>query len=100
MTLGRKTGGGSRLGRPNKHPKAFRDQLRQYCESLGIDPFRFLADCIANDKKVCIGLDEKGTRVMAPAVPMQLKVLCAKELCQYLEPKGLSQNRSRSLLAG
>jgi hypothetical protein len=87
MTLGRKTGGGSRLGKPNKHPKAFRDQLRAYCQSINVDPFRFLADCIADEKMVAIGMDDQGKRVMAPAVSMQLKVLCAKELCQYLEPK-------------
>ena len=84
---GSKSGGGSRLGKPNKNPRGFRDQLRKYCESVNVDPFRFLADCIASTKMVAIGVDAQGTRVMAPAVPMQLKVLCAKELCQYLEPK-------------
>src|SRR6478672_10448666 len=87
MTLGRKTGGGSRLGKPNKRPKAFRDQLRQYCESLGIDPFRYMADLIADKSLICVGVDDSGKRLMAPLVPIAVKFNCAKELCSYLEQK-------------
>ena len=84
---GRFTGGGSRLGKPNKHPKAFRDKLRAYCARLGIDPFEYMADLIANTELVPIGVDAEGQPVLAPLVPVQVKFNCAKELASYLEPR-------------
>lgn len=87
MAHGQFTGGGSRKGRPNKHPKAFRDQLRAYCESIGVDPHLFLADLIANTETVVVGFDLNGGAITQPAVNTAIKFHAAKELAQYLEPK-------------
>lgn len=70
MARGKKTGGGSRKGVPNKHPISFREGLRQYCEELGVDPHKFMAEIIA---------DKNADHV--------LKLNAAKELAQYIEPK-------------
>src|SRR4029453_1157707 len=87
MTIGRKTGGGSRKGRKNKHPKGFRAQLRAYCAARGIDPFHFLADLIANTETIIVGVDAQSTPITAPAVSLDLKFRAARELASYLEPK-------------
>ena len=87
MTLGRKTGGGSRLGKPNKHPKAFKDRIWAYCAAKGVDPFEFMIDMIVNAKTVCIGLDDQNKRVLVPEVSMALKFQAAREIACYLEPK-------------
>ncbi|SRR6266568_3730280 len=87
MANGRKSGGGSRKGRPNKHKTTFREQLRAYCESLGVDPHRFMADLMADDSDVVYGVDVEGNPIMGPAVKKELKFNAAKELAQYLEPK-------------
>jgi hypothetical protein len=84
---GVKTGGGSRKGRPNKHPISFREQLRQYCASIGVDPFRYMADLIANQETVVIGVDAGGMPLTQPAVPTTTKFNAAKELATFLEPK-------------
>src|SRR2546426_1094030 len=87
MANGHKTGGGSRRGKKNKHPKAFRDQLRAYCDQLGVDPFHCMADLIANQDVITIAVDTEGTPTTAPAVSLDLKFRAARELAQYLEPK-------------
>jgi hypothetical protein len=71
VAKGRKTGGGSRKGCPNKHPGSFREALRQYCASIGVDPHKFMADIIAD-----ANLDN-----------MVLKFNAARELAKYLEPQ-------------
>jgi hypothetical protein len=70
MAKGVKTGGGSRKGIPNKQPSSFRTQLREYCESIGADPHKFLADIIVD-----------------PDAEVGLRVNAAKELAKYLEPQ-------------
>jgi hypothetical protein len=87
MAKGKKTGGGSRKGRPNTHKSTFRTQLRDYCASLGVDPHRFMADMIADTSTVVVGLDAEGTPITAPACKPELKLAAARELAQYLEPK-------------
>jgi hypothetical protein len=87
MAAGRKTGGGSRKGIPNKHPTAFRDQLRTYCASIGADPFRFMADLLVNTETVLVGVTDAGEPLSQPAVSLGLKFQCAKELARYLEPQ-------------
>ena len=87
MAKGKKTGGGSRRGSPNKHPTSFRTALREYCETLRVDPHRFMADLLANTDEVVIGVDNQGNPITAPAVKIELKFNVAKELAQYLEPK-------------
>lgn len=86
MARGRKTGGRQK-GTPNKHKRTFREQLRDYCESIGVDPHRFMADMIADAELVAIGVDDAGVAVLAPAVSKKMKLEAAKELAQYLEPK-------------
>lgn len=57
-------------GSKNKAPIAFREKLRAYCESIGVDPFEFLAKSLKNHN-----------------VKFDQKVNCAKELAKYLEPQ-------------
>jgi hypothetical protein len=87
MARGIKTGGGSRAGKKNKYPKAFRDRLRAYCEHLGVDPHEFMAQLLANNEVITLGVDEHGTPMAQPAVPIAIKFQAAKELASYLEPK-------------
>ena len=35
--------GGSRKGKPNRAKVAFREQLQQYCDSIGLNPFYQMA---------------------------------------------------------
>jgi hypothetical protein len=62
--------GGRQKGTPNKHKTSFREGLREYCDKLGVDPHRFMAEIIA---------DKHADRL--------LKLNAAKELAQYIEPK-------------
>lgn len=87
MANGRKTGGGSRKGVPNKHKASFREEIRAYCASIGVDPHRFMADMIADETEVVVAVADDGRAVTAPAVCKKLKFEAAKELAQYLEPK-------------
>jgi hypothetical protein len=86
MAHGKKTGG-RRKGTPNKRKTSFRTALQAYCEQLGVDPHRFMADMLANNETVTYGMDLEGTPIVGPAVKMELKLNAAKELAQYLEPK-------------
>jgi hypothetical protein len=83
---GKKTGGRQK-GTPNKHKAAFRDQLRSYCDSIGVDPHRYMADMIADSSEVVYGVDGEGKAIKGPAVKPDLKLQAAKELAQYIEPK-------------
>lgn len=62
------------MGRPkgsrNKDKEDFRQRIRKYCEANNVDPFMYMADLIK----------KKG-------VLHQVKLIAAKELAQYLEPK-------------
>jgi hypothetical protein len=71
MAFGKKTGGGSRKGRPNRAKAAFRDELQRYCDARGFDPFRALVELAADPT-----LDDP-----------HLKFLACKEICQFLQPK-------------
>ncbi len=86
MATGRKTGG-RRKGTGNKRKGSFREELRAYCATLGVDPHHFMADLIADTATVHIGVTADGTPIVAPAVGMTLKLQAARELAQYLEPK-------------
>jgi hypothetical protein len=61
--------------------------LRAYCDQLGVDPHKFMADMIADVSEVAIGVDETGRPIVRPAVSKELKLNAAKELAQYIEPK-------------
>ena len=61
---------GRPVGSKNKEKRAFRDRIRAYCESIGADPFEFMAKTIVNRR-----------------AKFETRALCAKELAQYLEPK-------------
>jgi hypothetical protein len=71
MALGKKTGGGSRKGKPNRAKAAFRDELQRYCDDKGVNPFHALLE-LATDSSI----DDP-----------HLQFLALKELCQYLQPK-------------
>lgn len=58
------------VGSKNKEKEDFRNRIKRYCEETRSDPFKFMVDII----------NKKG-------VPYPLKILAAKELMQYLEPK-------------
>jgi hypothetical protein len=45
---GAKTGGGSRKGKPNRAKVEFREQLQQYCDDKGVNPFFLMVDLIAD----------------------------------------------------
>lgn len=61
-------------GRPraatNKRKLAFRERLKKYCEDKGVDPHFWMVDVLTKQR-----------------VTYDLKLQCAKELAQYLEPK-------------
>jgi hypothetical protein len=81
-----KTGGRTK-GTPNKHKKGFRERLRAYCDQLGVDPHKFMADMIADTSEITYGMNVDGTPITGPAVKPELKFNAAKELAQYIEPK-------------
>jgi hypothetical protein len=87
MARGKKTGGGSRKGIPNKHKNSFREQLRDYCTSIGVDPHHYMANIIADESTIVYGVDANGEPIVGPAAKPDLKLQAAKELAQYLEPK-------------
>jgi hypothetical protein len=90
MPRGARTGerrGGRAKGAKNKHPSTFRTGLRQYCEALGVDPHRFMAEMLADTAEIVYGVDSHGAPIVGPAVKKDLKLQAAKELAQYLEPK-------------
>lgn len=70
MARGKKTGGGSRKGKPNKVSAHTREALWAYCTSKGLDPFTFLVDTMGNRR-----------------VKRELRVQCARELATYLQPR-------------
>lgn len=57
-------------GARNKDKEDFRARIRKYCEAKGKDPFEYMAELIV----------KKG-------VLHSVKLMAAKELAQYLEPK-------------
>ena len=70
---GRKPGvkfGGRKKGTPNKHKKEHRESLREFCARIGVDPHRYMAEMI---------LDQRLTP--------ELRFQAAKELAQYLQPR-------------
>jgi hypothetical protein len=71
MARGKKTGGGSRKGKPNRAKVAFRDELQRYCDARGFNPFHALVQLAADSS-----IDDP-----------HLQFLALKELCQYLQPK-------------
>ena len=82
-----KTGGGLlRKSQRYARKAQFRDNLKAYCLSRGIDPHLFMVDLIADCEEVALGVVE-GHLVMGPRIPWDLKLKAAKELAQYLEPK-------------
>ena len=72
--------GGRQAGTPNKEPSAFRTQLQAYCDSIGADPHKTMADMIVD-----------------PEADKPLKFNAAKELAQYLQAKLKSVEHSGSL---
>ena len=86
MPRGKKTGGRTK-GTPNKHKSSFRVALREYCDSIQVDPHQYMADIIADDSTIVYGLDRDGNPIEGPAAKPELKFNAAKELAQYLEPK-------------
>ena len=61
--------GGRKKGVPNKMNIHTREQLRAYCDSIGADPGRVLADTMISTKEI------------------RLRVLCAELLLDRLMPK-------------
>jgi len=57
-------------GAKNKDKEEFRDRIKRYCIENNADPFIYLADMLRK-----------------PKVPYSVKVVAAKELAQYLQPK-------------
>ena len=62
--------GGRKKGTPNKHKKEHRESLREFCARIGVDPHRYMAEMIADQR-------------LTP----ELRFQAAKELAQYIEPK-------------
>jgi len=60
--------GGRQKGSRNK-AKTFREELRAYCDAIGADPFRYMADLLVTNASHV------------------LRLRAAVELAQYLEPK-------------
>lgn len=87
MAKGKKTGGGSRKGIPNTHKSSFRTELWAYCESIGANPFHYMADMIVNDETIVYGLNLDGTPIEGPACKPEMKLKAAIELAPYLETK-------------
>jgi hypothetical protein len=85
MTLGRKTGGGSRLGKPNKRTRGDRESLRQYLEANNLDPLRGMADLLRPGIIVCVGYDAEHQPIMGP-VPVTVYLSACKALAPYLLP--------------
>ena len=85
MTLGRKTGGGSRLGKPNKRTNTDRETLRRYCEVNNLDPLRGMADLLRPGVIVCVGYDAEHQPIMGP-VPVAVYLSACKALAPYLLP--------------
>ncbi len=86
MAVGRKTGGRQR-GAANKTTRAFRERLQAYATRHKVDPHYWLVRCLADPTTQVVGSTEDGTPILAPTVSVALKVQCARELAQYLQPK-------------
>jgi len=77
----------SRAGKPNKAKADFRSRLQAYCTRHKVDPFYAMVKMLADDStQPVLNLDGEVSG-QVPTVPMGLKFQCAKELCQYLQPK-------------
>ena len=83
----RREGAGRPLGAQDKRKVAFREALRAYIDKKNCDPHRYMADLIADMSLVAVGVDADGKPVLRPAVSVEHKLMAAKELAQYLEPK-------------
>jgi hypothetical protein len=65
---------------------AFREALRTYAVGKDVDPHRWLVRCLA-DTSLTTQVTAAGETVLTPTVPLSIKLACACELAQYLEPK-------------
>ena len=74
--------GGSRKGKPNAKKQAFRDRLAAYCTRHKADPHYWMARTLGDTTTT---LDGEGQPV--PTVPLAIKIECASQLAQYLQPK-------------
>jgi hypothetical protein len=78
--------GGRTRGQTNKAKTAFRERLQAYATRHKVDPHYFMVKTLADDSTTT-RLTLEGVTVKVPTVSMALKVQCAKELAQYLQPK-------------
>lgn len=73
-------------GQQLKSKVLFRERLNRYLKTKRVDPWYFMAQCIA-DESMVERIAADGTVVLVPAVSLEHKIQCAKELAQYLQPK-------------
>jgi hypothetical protein len=62
--------GGRRAGTPNKASIENRTAILAYCQSIGVDPFRWMADQLAKDRQ-----------------ETRIKLACAEALADRLVPR-------------
>ncbi len=86
MATGRKTGG-RQPGAANRTKRAFRERLQAYATRYKVDPHDWMVRCLADATTQVIGITDAGTPLEAPTVSVALKLQCARELAQYLQPK-------------
>ena len=72
----------TRKGVPNKKKQAFRERLQAYCTRHNADPHYWMARMLGDTTTY---MDAEG--VIHPTVPLSIKVDCASQLAQYLQPK-------------
>jgi hypothetical protein len=70
VAYGKKTGGGSRKGVPNKGNGDFRQRLRAMVAEMGADPFRYMASVVSD-----------------PSASPEVRLRASSELARYLEPQ-------------
>lgn len=77
---GARPGAGRPRGVPNSQPSSFRTELQAYCDQIGADPHKTMADLIVD-----------------PEADKPLKLSAAKELAQYLQAKLKSVEHSGTI---
>lgn len=66
----------------SKARATFRMNFQRYCDRLGADPFKWMAQTLAD---ATTWIDGEGKEHYT--VPLPIKVECATQLAQYLQPK-------------
>ncbi len=83
MAIGKKTGGGSRRGKPNK---ASTERKRQIVES-GLTPLDFMLDLLRTEPLVPIEGELKAEHIKRYATTMDMRFEAAKAAAPYVHPR-------------